>query len=450
MSRCLYGRGCDRGSGPEKRSPVCQVLGARVRRPVGGGVPVAFVPLLRSCRQLMSNLPADEHGGLQRPSPTILVVDDNAAKRIAVRAMLAPLGHRVVEVDSGREALRAVLRGRFAVILMDVRMPTLDGFETAKLIRQRPQSELTPIIFVTAFGGDEAETADGVCQRRGRFHLHADPSRMSCARKSSAFVGLFVQSEELQRSVASITDLNAALRASEVRARAVLQNVADAIVTAGEGGLIDSFNRSAQALFGYREDEVIGQPLQLVVAPSHHDEFSGVSARQVELARREGDSRGVHAKPWAAARTARASRWRWTSARCRSASEMFTIACIRDISGRKAYTEALEHRALHDELTGLPNRIAVHRPRGPGDRVRSSEPMSHAPCCSSTSTSLARSTRSSDARRATPCFRRSPGGCEERCATRTPSAHLGGDSFGILPVRADRCRRGGGDRVEDP
>jgi CheY-like chemotaxis protein len=86
----------------------------------------------------------------------VLVVDDNAAKRLAVRAMLAPLGHAVVEADSGRAALRAVISQTFAVILMDVRMPMLDGYETAKLIRQRSQSELTPFIFITAFGGNES------------------------------------------------------------------------------------------------------------------------------------------------------------------------------------------------------------------------------------------------------------------------------------------------------
>src|ERR1700722_1796836 len=126
----------------------------------GGGVQIGQ-PAARAGRdatRLTSNLPAGEDRGAQLPPPAILVVDDNAAKRIAVRAMVAPLGHSVVEVNSGREALRAVLRDRFAVILMDVRMPTLDGFETAKLIRQRPQSEFTPIIFVTAFGGDDEET----------------------------------------------------------------------------------------------------------------------------------------------------------------------------------------------------------------------------------------------------------------------------------------------------
>ena len=66
-----------------------------------------------------------------------------------------------------------------------------------------------------------------------------------------------------------------------MRARAVLQNVADGIVTAGEGGLIESFNRSARRLFGYREEEVIGQPLQLIIAPSHHDDFSDPPGRDL-------------------------------------------------------------------------------------------------------------------------------------------------------------------------
>src|SRR6202012_5620 len=75
-------------------------------------------------------------------APAILVVADNAAKRMAIRAMLAPIGAEMVEAESGREALRAVVRRNYAAILMDVRMPELDGYETAKLIRKRAQSEL--------------------------------------------------------------------------------------------------------------------------------------------------------------------------------------------------------------------------------------------------------------------------------------------------------------------
>jgi CheY-like chemotaxis protein len=83
-------------------------------------------------------------------SPTILLVDDNAAKRFALLAALTPLGYPIVEVDSGFAALRCLGTQEFAVILLDVRMPIMDGFETADLIRRRRQSELTPIIFITA------------------------------------------------------------------------------------------------------------------------------------------------------------------------------------------------------------------------------------------------------------------------------------------------------------
>src|SRR4029079_3232216 len=92
---------------------------------------------------------------LDAPSPaSVLVVDDNAGKRLAVRAMLAPLGHVVVDVDSGRAALQAVEQQSFAVILMDVSMPILDGYQPAKLIRERIESASTPIIFLTAYGRD--------------------------------------------------------------------------------------------------------------------------------------------------------------------------------------------------------------------------------------------------------------------------------------------------------
>ena len=74
--------------------------------------------------------------------------------------MLAPLGYSIVEADSGLAALRCVMAQDFAVILLDVRMPIMDGFETAALIRLRRQSEMTPIIFITAHETDEIVGTD--------------------------------------------------------------------------------------------------------------------------------------------------------------------------------------------------------------------------------------------------------------------------------------------------
>src|ERR1700734_2336108 len=113
---------------------------------------------------LMQANPAGAGLILDRPvepeaSPAaVLVVNDRASQRVAIRSTLTSLGVDVVEADSGRAALRAVFAQTFAVILMDVQMPDMDGYETADLIRRRAQSSRTPIIFVTAYASDDVET----------------------------------------------------------------------------------------------------------------------------------------------------------------------------------------------------------------------------------------------------------------------------------------------------
>jgi PAS domain S-box-containing protein len=84
----------------------------------------------------------------------ILVVDDRPADAAALRAVLDDPGYQVVTVDSGQDALRQVLQRDFAVILLDVVMPRLDGFELATMIKQRERSQHTPIIFLTAASVD--------------------------------------------------------------------------------------------------------------------------------------------------------------------------------------------------------------------------------------------------------------------------------------------------------
>ena len=90
----------------------------------------------------------------------ILICDDLADKLLVYRSVLEELGENLIAVRSGQEALKQVLKHDFAVILLDVNMPGMDGFETAQLIRQRRRSAHTPIIFLTAFA-DEVHTAQG-------------------------------------------------------------------------------------------------------------------------------------------------------------------------------------------------------------------------------------------------------------------------------------------------
>src|SRR5712692_9615988 len=101
---------------------------------------------------------SEEAGSGDRVS--ILAVDDDPQKLLALSALLSELKQDVVTATSGREALRHLLAREFAVILLDVRMPDMDGFETAALIRQRQSTEHTPIIFVTSYG-DETHASRG-------------------------------------------------------------------------------------------------------------------------------------------------------------------------------------------------------------------------------------------------------------------------------------------------
>ena len=133
-----------------------------------------------------------------RAKVNILVVDDDATKRFALRTVLAPLDENVVEASSGADALRQLLRNEFAVVLLDVRMPIMDGFETAQLIRQRPRSELTPLIFVTAL--DQAEPDMGRGYNLGAVDFVFAPVVPAILRaKVIVFVELYRAQQELRR-----------------------------------------------------------------------------------------------------------------------------------------------------------------------------------------------------------------------------------------------------------
>src|SRR3954469_4435199 len=87
----------------------------------------------------------------------ILMVDDTPANLQALESILEPLGHVLVRASSGEEALRDVLQDDYALVLMEVRMPGLDGLQAAALMKQRARSRRTPIILLSAISGDRDE-----------------------------------------------------------------------------------------------------------------------------------------------------------------------------------------------------------------------------------------------------------------------------------------------------
>jgi two-component system, sensor histidine kinase and response regulator len=162
--------------------------------------------------------PADDTTGPPMSLPAtpddrvnILLVDDQPANVLALEAMLQGLGQNLITAGSGREALKLLLTHEFAVILLDVKMPDMDGFDTATLIRQRDKSRHTPIIFLTA--ADKSQTLAMRGYAVGAVDYLVKPVVPEFVRsKVAVFVELAKKSEQLRRQAQL-------LQASELEAR---------------------------------------------------------------------------------------------------------------------------------------------------------------------------------------------------------------------------------------
>jgi signal transduction histidine kinase/DNA-binding response OmpR family regulator len=134
----------------------------------------------------------------------ILIVDDRSAQRFTLAAALAGVAANAIEAASGPDALRLCLQRDFAVILLDLHMPEMDGFETASWIRRHPRSEHTPIIFVTA-DGDDAHVREGY--RLGAVDYIQAPIDPDVLRsKVAAFVELYRLTDEARRCADSLRE----------------------------------------------------------------------------------------------------------------------------------------------------------------------------------------------------------------------------------------------------
>jgi CheY-like chemotaxis protein len=141
----------------------------------------------------------------------ILMVDDQKANLLALEAVLESLGQNLVRANSGEEALRQLMQTDFAVILMDVMMPGMNGIETAELIQKRDRSKHTPVIFLTAGGKNETEMFQGYAV--GAIDYLLKPIRPAVLRsKVLVLINLFRQTEEVHRLREIVTDLESKLR----------------------------------------------------------------------------------------------------------------------------------------------------------------------------------------------------------------------------------------------
>src|SRR5204863_9990966 len=135
---------------------------------------------------------------LEDPVPSVLMVDDRPQNLLALEGILKPLGARLVKAKSGEEALLHLLRETFAVILLDVQMPRLDGLQTAELIKQREQTRHVPIIFITALSREAAYVFKGYASGAVDYLLKPiDPELVRA--KVRVFCDLFVRGEKIRQ-----------------------------------------------------------------------------------------------------------------------------------------------------------------------------------------------------------------------------------------------------------
>jgi PAS domain S-box-containing protein len=206
------------------------------------------------------------------PRVNILMVDDQPAKLLSYEVILEELGENLIKATNANEALNVLLKTDVAVVLMDVSMPDVDGFELAYSIRQHPRFQKTAIIFISGVHIAEADKIQGY--RSGAVDYIPVPVVPDILR---AKVSIFV---ELHRKTLMLERLNRDLerlveerteelkqREAQVRTRADLLDLAtEAIIVRDMNGAIQFWNSGAENLYGWRREEVIGLGIHELLA----------------------------------------------------------------------------------------------------------------------------------------------------------------------------------------
>ncbi len=200
----------------------------------------------------------------------ILMVDDHPENLLALEAVLISPNYNLVSATSGKEALKYMLKQDFAVILLDVQMPGLNGFETAKLIKMREKTKNIPIIFITAISQDMEHVHKGYSV--GAIDYIFKPFEPETLKqKMEQFVKIHqkheqelfqndvnrtIELEEINQRL-DVTTLN--LRRTEALSKVIGETIMDTIVTFDGQGYMLSVNPAVEKMYGYRAEELIGK-----------------------------------------------------------------------------------------------------------------------------------------------------------------------------------------------
>ena len=208
---------------------------------------------------------------VQRPDRVnVLLVDDRPENLLALEAILNSPSYNLVQANSGTEALRCLLNQDFAVILLDVQMPGMDGFETATLIRSRDRSRSTPIIFITAFSSNDTHVFKGYSL--GAVDYLFKPVKPEIlTSKVQVFVELFQKTVEVKQQATQLAAVNSELSKSEERFRTLCACSPLGIYVADVEGRCTYINPRCQAICGLTLEESLAEVWQREVHPEDRD-----------------------------------------------------------------------------------------------------------------------------------------------------------------------------------
>ena len=208
----------------------------------------------------------------------ILMVDDQPAKLLSYEVILRELGENLIKASSGREALEHLLKTNIAVVLMDVSMPELDGFELAELIRQHPRYQQTAIIFISAVHMTDLDRLKGYAH--GAVDYISVPVVPDLLRaKVSVFAELYRKTQQLARlnheleqrvaeRTAALEASTVRLRDSEASLRAIFDNAGIGISVLNQDTGILQVNPTMQEMFGYTEAELLTMTMTALTHPA--------------------------------------------------------------------------------------------------------------------------------------------------------------------------------------
>ncbi len=211
----------------------------------------------------------DRSANLPMQPVNILLVDDKASNLLVLETILDDLGEHLIRATSGEEALSLLEREDFAMVLLDVHMPTMSGFETASRMRAHARAARTPIVFLTAAAEDEFSPDEAY--QLGAVDFMTKPlSAVVLRAKVAIFADLFRKTHE---SVRAERDKAAAMiKAKDERLRLILDNTTDyGFVLADLQGVVTEWEGGASAVTGWSAAEAVGQPIALIFTSEDRD-----------------------------------------------------------------------------------------------------------------------------------------------------------------------------------